>query len=120
MHVPFGMVSFEGQTLSTRKGQVVYLEDFLNKAIEKALAIIEEKNPALENKEQVARQVGVGAVIFYDLYSSRIKDVDFWWDRALNFDGETGPYVQYTHVRCTSVLAKACLQRGTGAQSFSA
>lgn len=109
VHVPFGMVSFEGQTLSTRKGQVVYLEDFLNKAIEKALAIIEEKNPALENKEQVARQVGVGAVIFYDLYSSRIKDVDFWWDRALNFDGETGPYVQYTHVRCTSVLAKACL-----------
>lgn len=109
VHVPFGMVSFEGQTLSTRKGQVVYLEDFLNKAIEKALAIIEDKNPALENKEQVARQVGVGAVIFYDLYSSRIKDVDFWWDRALNFDGETGPYVQYTHVRCTSVLAKAGL-----------
>ena len=107
VHVPFGMVSFEGQTLSTRKGQVVYLEDFLNKAIEKALAIIEEKNPALENKEQVARQVGVGAVIFYDLYSSRIKDVDFWWDRALNFDGETGPYVQYTHARCCSVLRKA-------------
>lgn len=109
VHVPFGMVSFEGQTLSTRKGQVVYLEEFLNKAINKALALINEKNPSLENKEQIARQVGVGAVIFYDLYSSRIKDVDFWWDRALNFDGETGPYVQYTHVRCTSVLAKANL-----------
>lgn len=109
VHVPFGMVSFEGQTLSTRKGQVVYLEDFLQKAIDKAYDIINQKNPHLEDKERVARQVGVGAVIFYDLYGSRIKDVDFWWDRALNFDGETGPYVQYTHVRCTSVLAKAGL-----------
>jgi len=106
-HVSFGMVSFEGQSLSTRKGHVVYLDDVLDKAVEKALAIIEEKSPDLENKEEVARQVGIGAVIFFDLYNSRIKDIDFWWDRALNFDGETGPYVQYTHARSCSVLRKA-------------
>ena len=101
------MVSYEGQTLSTRKGHIVYLEDLLNRSIEKALAIIEEKSPELENKEEVARQVGVGAVVFFALYNNRIKDIDFWWDRALNFDGETGPYVQYTHARCCSVLRKA-------------
>ncbi len=106
-HVAFGMVSFEGESLSTRKGHVVYLDDVLNKAVEKALAIIEEKSPDLENKEEVAQQVGIGAVIFFDLYNSRIKDIDFWWDRALNFDGETGPYVQYTHARSCSVLRKA-------------
>jgi len=107
VHVPFGMVSFEGETLSTRKGHVVYLEDLLVKSVEKALEIINEKNPTLANKELVAKQVGIGAVIFFDLYNNRIKDVDFWWERALNFDGETAPYVQYTHARCCSVLAKA-------------
>ncbi|MBQ8953946.1 MAG: arginine--tRNA ligase [Clostridia bacterium] len=106
-HIAFGMVSFEGESLSTRKGHVVYLDELLDKAVEKALAIIEEKSPDLENKEEVARQVGIGAVIFFDLYNSRIKDIDFWWDRALNFDGETGPYVQYTHARSCSVLRKA-------------
>jgi arginyl-tRNA synthetase len=106
-HVSFGMVSYEGQTLSTRKGHVVYLEELLHTAIEKARAIIEEKSPELSNKDEVARQVGVGAVVFFDLYNGRIKDIDFWWDRALNFDGETGPYVQYTHARCCSVLRKA-------------
>ena len=106
-HVSFGMVSYEGATLATRKGHVVYLEDLLNKAIEKARGIIEEKSPNLENKDEVAHQVGVGAVVFFDLYNNRIKDIDFWWDRALNFDGETGPYVQYTHARCCSVLRKA-------------
>lgn len=106
VHVPFGMVSFEGGTLSTRKGTVVYLEELLERAIEKAGEIIEQKNAALENKDEVARQVGVGAVLYYDLYNSRIKDVDFWWDRALAFEGETGPYVQYTHARACSVLAK--------------
>ncbi len=107
IHVPFGMVSFEGETLSTRKGHVVYLDEVLNRACEKALDIINEKNPELADKQKVARQVGIGAVIFYDLFSSRIKDVDFWWDRALNFEGETGPYVQYAHTRCCSVIAKA-------------
>ena len=106
-HVAFGMVSFEGEALSTRKGNVVYLDELLEKAVEKALAIIEEKSPGLENKEEVARQVGIGAVVFFDLYNSRIKDIDFRWDRALNFDGETGPYVQYTHARSCSVLRKA-------------
>ena len=106
-HVNFGMVSFEGQTLSTREGRIVYLEDLLNTSIEKARAIIEEKSPDLEDKEEVAKQIGVGAVIFFVLYNNRIKDIDFWWDRALNFDGETGPYVMYTHARCNSVLRKA-------------
>ena len=106
-HVAFGMVSYEGQTLSTREGRVIYLEDLLARAQEKALDVINEKNPDLENKEEVARQVGVGAVVYSDLQNSRIKDIDFWWDRALNFDGETGPYVQYTYARCCSVMRKA-------------
>ena len=112
-HVNFGMVSFEGQTLSTREGRIVYLEDLLNTSIEKARAIIEEKSPNLENKDEVARQVGVGAVVFFVLYNNRIKDIDFWWDRALNFEGETGPYVMYTHARCCSVLRKAGPQQAT-------
>ena len=107
IHVAFGMISYEGQTLSTRKGYVVYLEDLLARAQEKALDIIKEKSPNLPDKENVARQVGIGAVIYADLQNNRIKDIDFWWDRALNFDGETGPYVQYTHARCCSVLKKA-------------
>lgn len=106
-HVSFGMVSFEGQTLSTREGRVVYLEDLLKTSIEKARAIIDEKSPDLEDKDGVARQIGVGAVVFFVLYNNRIKDIDFWWDRALNFEGETGPYVMYTHARCCSVLRKA-------------
>lgn len=107
VHVAFGMVSFEGESLSTRKGHVIYLDELLDRAVEKALAIIEQKSPNLENKEEVARQVGIGAVIYTDLSNNRIKDIDFWWDRALNFDGETGPYVQYTHARCCSLLRKA-------------
>ena len=106
-HVAFGMVSYEGQTLSTREGRVIYLDDLLRRAQEKALDVINQKNPNLENKEEVARQVGVGAVVYSDLQNSRIKDIDFWWDRALNFDGETGPYVQYTFARCCSVMRKA-------------
>jgi len=106
-HVSFGMVSYEGRALSTREGYVVYLEDLLNKAVEKAREIIEEKSPNLPNKDEVARQVGVGAVVYFDLHNERIKDIDFCWDRALSFDGETGPYVQYTHARCCSVLRKA-------------
>ena len=107
IHVAFGMVSYEGQTLATRSGHVVYLEDLLKRAQEKALQIMQEKSPNLENKEEAARQVGVGAVVYATLQNNRIKDIDFWWDRALNFDGETGPYVQYTHARCASVLRKA-------------
>ena len=106
-HVAFGMVSFEGGALSTREGHVVYLDDLLHQAIDKARAIIDEKSPDLENKDEVARQVGIGAVVFFDLYNNRIKDIDFTWERALNFDGETGPYVQYTHARAGSVLRKA-------------
>ena len=106
-HVAFGMVSYEGQAMATRKGHVVLLDELLTRAQEKALAIINEKSPNLENKEEVARQVGVGAVVYATLQNNRIKDIDFWWDRALNFDGETGPYVQYTFARCCSVLRKA-------------
>lgn len=114
-HVSFGMVSYEGRALSTREGYVVYLEDLLNKAVEKAREIIEEKSPNLPNKDEVARQVGVGAVVYFDLHNDRTKDIDFRWERALNFDGETGPYVQYTHARCCSVLRKA--QAFEGAQA---
>jgi len=106
-HVAFGMVSYEGQTLATRKGHVVYLDDLLNRAIEKADAIIAEKTPDLANRADVARQVGIGSVVFSSLVNNRIKDIDFWWDRALSFDGETAPYVQYTHARCCSLLRRA-------------
>ena len=106
-HVAFGMVSYEGRALSTREGYVVYLEDLLKQAIDKAREIIEQKSPNLPNKDEVARQVGVGAVVYFDLHNDRMKDIDFRWERALNFDGETGPYVQYTHARCCSVLRKA-------------
>jgi len=107
VHVSFGMVSLQDGTLSTRRGKVLFLEDVLNAAVERTLAIISEKSPDLPDKPAVARQVGVGAVVFNTLYNSRIKDVVFSWDKALNFDGETGPYVQYTHARCCAVLRKA-------------
>ena len=107
VHIPYGLVSMEGGKLSTRSGNIIYAEDILQEAVNKILEIIEEKNPDLPDKETVARQVGVGAIIFNDLYNQRIKDVVFNWDKILNFDGETGPYVQYTYARCASVLRKA-------------
>lgn len=112
VHVPFGTISLGGEKLATRAGKVILLEEVLNEAITKTLDIIEEKNPDLENKEEIARQMGVGAVIFSDLSSNRIKDISFSWDEMLNFDGETGPYVQYTHARACSVIAKADIPVG--------
>ena len=106
VHVAYGMVSLEEGTMSTRKGNVVFLEDVINRCIEKAYTIIDEKNPALENKEAVAEKVCVGAVFFGALYNSKIKDFVFSYDKVLNFDGETSVYVQYTCARANSVLEK--------------
>jgi len=106
VHIPFGMVSLEDGTLSTRKGRVVFLEDVLNKAIDNTRKIIEERNPNLENKDQVAEEVGIGAIIFQELFNQRIKDYVFNWERTLSFEGETGPYVQYTFARSNSLLGK--------------
>ena len=107
VHVPFGLVRLEEGTMSTRHGRVVFLEDVLNGAIEKTREIIKEKNPDIENLEEITSQVGIGAVVFNELSNNRIKDYTFKWDQILNFDGETGPYVQYTHARCASLLRKA-------------
>ncbi len=106
VHVAYGMVSLEEGTMSTRKGNVVFLEDVINKCIDKAYAIIDEKNPDLENKRETAQKVGVGAVIFGALYNNKIKDIVFSYDKVLNFDGETSVYVQYTCARANSVLQK--------------
>ena len=106
-HVAFGMVLLPSGRMSTRAGNMIKLEDLLNEAIQRAKEIIEQKNPELEDKDDVAKKVGIGAVIFNDLSNSRIKDEIFDWDTALNFQGETGPYIQYTYVRTNSVLQKA-------------
>ncbi len=106
IHVPYGLVSLEGAKLSTRSGNIIYAEDILLEAISKIKAIIEEKNPNIPDKDATARKIGIGAVLFNDLYNQRIKDVSFSWDKLLNFDGETGPYVQYTYARCASILRK--------------
>ena len=109
VHIPFGLVSLAEGTMSTRHGRVVFLEDVLNKAVEKTKEIIREKNPDATDEyvDEVAKTVGIGAVIFQELSNNRIKDYVFNWDKVLNFDGETGPYVQYTHARCASVLRRA-------------
>lgn len=107
-HVPFGLVvGRDGQKIGSRKGNSVSLEDILKESIEKVQKIMEEKNPNLEGKEEIARKVGVGAIIFNDLANTRIKDEIFDWDLLLNFNGETGPYIQYIYVRTKSVLEKA-------------
>ena len=107
VHVNFGMVSMEDGSFSTREGRVLYLDDVLSAAVAKTYEIIKEKSPDLEDKESAAEMVGIGAIVWGALYNSRIKDVAFSYDKVLNFDGETGPYAQYTHARCCSVLRKA-------------
>ena len=106
-HVQFGMVQLKTGKMSTREGNVIKLEELLNESIKRAGQIIEEKNPDLEDKEEIAKKVGIGAVVFNDLANNRIKDEIFDWDEILNFQGETGPYIQYTYVRTKSVIEKA-------------
>lgn len=105
-HVPFGLVRFPDKKLSTRKGDVVFLEDLLNEAVVKTAEVINEKNPNLKDKEEVAKKVGIGAVVFAYLKNSRERDIIFDWDEMLSFEGETGPYVQYTYARGKSILRK--------------
>jgi arginyl-tRNA synthetase len=115
-HVDFGMMRLPEGKMSTREGRVVFLEDVLDRAVEEAGRIIAEKNPELVGQgsaAQIAEQVGVGAVVFNDLKRERIKDVEFVWEEVLSFEGETGPYVQYTHARLASILRKA-LESGEG------
>lgn len=106
VHVPYGLVSLEGEKLSTRSGNIIYAEDILNEAIERAKSSIQIKNPNLPNKDETAKKVGVGSVIFHDLFHQRIKNVDFSWEDVLSFDGTTGPYIQYTYARAKSILKK--------------
>ena len=105
-HVPYGMVLLPTGKMSTREGNAVTIEQLLGESIERAEKIIADKNPDLENKEEVAKKVGVGAIIFNNLSTAKIKDIIFDWDIMLNFQGETGPYIQYTYVRTQSVLNK--------------
>ena len=116
VHVAYGMVSLEDGSMSSRKGRVVYLEDVINRCIEKARGIIAEKNPSLENKDEIAKTVGVGAVIFGALYNNKIKDITFSYDKVLNFEGETSCYVQYTCARAHSVLEKGGTARSCTAK----
>ena len=106
-HVSFGMVTFEGKKMGTRLGNVVFLDDMLTQAKEKARRVIDEKSPDLQSKDEAAAAVGIGAIVYAVLSAARIKDIDIRWEQILNFDGETGPYVQYAHARSCSLLAKA-------------
>ncbi len=105
-HVSFGLINFKGMKMSTRRGNVIFLEDVLARSVAMSRGIIEEKNPDLPNKSQVAEDVGIGAIIYADLDSRRTRDVVFDWEEILNFSGESGPYIQYTHARYCSVLRK--------------
>jgi arginyl-tRNA synthetase len=109
-HIAFGMYRFGDLKMSTRKGNVIFLDDVLNKAVEYVLKMIEEKNPDVEGKEEIAEIVGVGAIVFNDLMNDRQKNVDFNWDKILDFNGDSGPYVQYTAVRCRSLMQKTSLK----------
>jgi arginyl-tRNA synthetase len=106
VHVGFGLVKFADRKLSTRKGEVVLLEELLKEAKDRALEVINEKNPTLENKEEVAKKIGIGSIVFTYLKNSREKDILFDWKEMLSFDGETGPYVQYSYARANSILRK--------------
>ncbi len=120
VHIPFGLVSLEEGTMSTRHGRVVFLEDVLSRAVEQTKEIIKEKNVATDNIDETAKMVGIGAVMFQELSNNRIKDYVFSWDKVLNFEGETGPYVQYTHARAASVLRKADAESVEKAKKVSA
>ncbi len=118
VHVPYGLVSLDGEKLSTRTGNIIYAEDILKEAVKRALELIEEKNPSLKNKEEVAKQVGIGAVIFHDLFNQRIKNINFSWKDVLSFEGTTGPYVQYTYARAGSVLRKYEKESATSSETL--
>ncbi len=120
IYIPYGLVSLKGAKLSSRKGNIIYAEDILNEAVSRAMKLIEEKNAELKDKEIAAKQVGIGAVIFHDLFNQRIKNVDFSWDEILNFEGTTGPYVQYTYARAKSILRKYGKPVNTGKTDFNA
>ena len=107
VHVPYGTVSINGEKLATRTGNVILLKDLFATAIDKVSEIIEEKNPNLPNKTEVSEAVGVGSVVFYYLFNNRIKDINFVMEDALSFDGNTGPYAQYTYARTCGILEKA-------------
>jgi len=107
IHLPFGAMKFKKGVMSTRKGVFIFLEDVLDKAEETVENIITEKNPKLKNKKQVAEQVGIGAVIFWDLSHDRLRDISFSWEKVMDFNGETGPYIQYTYARAASIVRKA-------------
>jgi arginyl-tRNA synthetase len=107
LHTPFGMVSLPEGKMSTRKGNVIFLEDVLDEAVVRVRAIIEEKNPELADKAAVAEMLGMGAVVFFNALNDRVKPITFTWDRVIALDGDTGPYVQYAHARILSVLRKA-------------
>ena len=107
VHVPYGMVSLNGAKLATRTGNVILLKDLLSMALEKVSEIMEQKNPDIENKRAIAESVGVGAIVFYYLSNNRMKDINFVLEDALSFEGNTGPYVQYTYARACSILSRA-------------
>lgn len=119
VHVAYGMVSLEDGAMSTRKGKVVWLEDVIEKCVEKAYTVINDKNRALENKRDIAEKVGIGSVIFGALYNNKIKDIVFSYDKVLSFEGETGVYCQYTCARANSVLQKAGEERFTLPENLS-
>ena len=120
VHVPYGTVSINGAKLATRTGNVILLKDLFAQAIEKVSEIMDEKNPNLENKDKVAEAVGVGAIVFYYLSSNRIRDINFVLEDALSFDGNTGPYVQYTYARTCSLIEKSNDKTFDGVIKFTA